>query len=105
MNLQKRKPWRSAYYKAYIVSLPCAHCYAYGCQAHHEQRKGHGGKSTKCGDERTVPLCHKCHYDRHLAGRGIWQIWGKEPEDVIRRTQEGGVAMGKERGGEDGAVL
>lgn len=86
----KVTPFRSAAYRRFVASLPCANprCRAKDAVAHHEQEPGKGTMAGKCCDSRTVPLCAICHQKRHGWGRAVWDAWGKDPEQLIAATQE-----------------
>lgn len=66
--------------------LPCCVCGRYPADPHHEPPLSLGGK-----DEDTVPLCRKCHRNRHdHAGPVIawWSQFDIDPEHVKRLVRE-----------------
>jgi hypothetical protein len=54
-------------------------------QPHHEGKHGMG---IKASDYDTLPLCFRCHRERHQAGKSIWHLWGIDPEHEISRLNE-----------------
>lgn len=62
-------------YLEFIDRIPCIALGA-GCLGdvthHHLQKKGHGGKSTKCSDKRAIPLCASHHDEIHRHGRATF---------------------------------
>jgi hypothetical protein len=76
---RRRGPIRDRKYRAWIRTLPCAHCgTTYGVQAAHTGSDG--GTSMKSSDTSCVPLCHDCHqadpvsYHRNREAMGIdWE--------------------------------
>ena len=89
--------WESAEYQEFVRRHPCA---TPGCvtrqdrAAHHEQEKGHGGRATKAHDSRCLPLCTEHHAIRHSVGRGVWQRWGRDPEQTIGELNAEWLALG-----------
>ena len=65
-----RGPARDERYKEWIRTLPCCACRrAAPSEAAHV---GHdGGKSLKCSDYYTVPLCHACHRTGRCSYHGL----------------------------------
>lgn len=89
--------WRSEKYRRFVASLSCCICAASGCNAHHENLNG-GKMGGKESDEFCIPLCTTHHHYRHVQPGGYWQRYGKDPEEVIRRTQEEWEGRGNARG-------
>lgn len=82
-------------YSAWIASQNCVACgkpSISGVQenvGHHLNKKGHGGKGTKCSDRRRIPLCHTHHNEIHKDGRETcMKRWRLFPELVIARFNE-----------------
>jgi hypothetical protein len=98
----KDKPWRSVAYTEHVKSLKCCLTGSESTEylaidPHHENPKGHGGKSTKCGDERQIPVRHDIHVKMETPGNSrasIYQQYGKDPEEVIAATQAAWLAKG-----------
>lgn len=84
------KPHRWAHppYRRFVASYPCCHCVKMGAEPHHHQEPGEGCTGGKVGDEKCVPLCHVCHRDIHQYGRGVWDMWGVDPVEVIAFMQQ-----------------
>jgi hypothetical protein len=84
------KPHRWSYppYRRFVASYPCCHCTKMGAEPHHHQEPGEGCTGGKVGDEKCVPLCHVCHRDVHQYGRGVWELWGVDPVEVIAFMQQ-----------------
>lgn len=62
----KVRRFESSKYLAAIRKLPCAHCGASGCDAHHLIGVGVGGAiGSKASDLFAVPLCRTCHTELH----------------------------------------
>ena len=88
-------PWRSEAYRDFVISLPCAltgHLATdyLGVDPHHEQRKGHGGKSTKACDSRMIPIRHDLHLRMETRGNSrasVYAEFGKDPEQIVAETQ------------------
>ena len=95
----KELPERDEKYKAFIRSKPCIvpGCTERRTVAHHQHKEGHGGKSTKCSDYRTLPVCFwhhvgggtyklpgAVHFDKGLSG---WAFWRKYGIDVERKIE------------------
>lgn len=59
--------YRSPAYLAYIRSKPCVVCGNPETIAHHEPMK-QGGRGIKAPDTYCIPLCVRCHNDRHTIG-------------------------------------
>ena len=88
-NLQKSKPIRDKNYIKYISSLPCLCCSNPHSVAHHEQLKGHGAKGSKTDDTRTLPLCARCHRERHDTGRdSFYRKWNIDTEFWIAKLNK-----------------
>ena len=64
----KEKTHRSEKYKKFIRSQPCAICGLEVSQHHHEPLNGHG-MALKGPDNEALPLCYRCHTERHIKGR------------------------------------
>jgi hypothetical protein len=88
----KTKPWRSVKYTEWIRKQRCCCTDAFPPSInHHEQLKGHGGKGTKVGDERQVPLHWSVHNLMEDIGWSRPQVWAthdKDPEAIIADLQE-----------------
>jgi hypothetical protein len=56
-------------YLAWIKSLNCSACKKRGGDSHHVNPRGYGSISSKCGDDRAIPLCRPCHSEYHSQGR------------------------------------
>ena len=84
------KPHRFASipYRRFVASYPCCHCLKMGSDPHHHQEPGEGVIGGKVGDDKCVPLCFACHRDIHQYGRGVWDMWGIHPVEVIAYMQE-----------------
>lgn len=68
---RKKKPKnivRDDKYLAFIRTETCIACWEYGCIPHHENLTGKG-MGIKCSDLETIPLCYKCHDERHMLGK------------------------------------
>lgn len=85
--LWKVKPIRDPEYLEFIRSQPCIVCQSYPpSEPHHLQAKGHGGRGRKTDDIRTLPLCHKHHYEMHFCGRETFATkYGVDYERVLLR--------------------
>ena len=96
----KVKPWRHRPYLNWVKKKRCCNCNQPADDPHHEQREGHGGMATTPGDDRAVPMCRACHDIRQHGplGRAIWQVWRKDPEEIIERLNAEWVAAGNELG-------
>lgn len=64
----KQKTTRSEGYKKFIRSQRCLVCGSVDSQHHHEPLNGRG-IGLKGPDDEALPLCHKCHTERHQKGR------------------------------------
>jgi len=86
--IPKSKPWRSEKYKAFIRSKPCLVC-GDKADAHHEPLFC-SGMGSKEQDSCCVPLCAKCHFERHALG--VVTFWTRHtiaPEmEIIRLLTE-----------------
>jgi hypothetical protein len=73
----KDLPTRSAKYRAYVRTLPCAHCHSQDrIEASHH---GHHGVATKPDDLLCIPLCWTCHREEwHRTGT----LPGKTPAET-----------------------
>ena len=78
MMFPKPKTYRSKKYLAFIRDHRCIVCGYDQTVAHHEPL-GAGGKGIKAADTYTVPMCHKCHMDRHNIG---FSYWGERNIDI-----------------------
>jgi hypothetical protein len=64
----KPKTHRDKKYLDFICSKECCIC-GKGSEPHHESGLGDsGGMALKCSDYFAIPLCSKCHRDRHDIG-------------------------------------
>lgn len=64
--VERREPFRSPHYLAWIRQHDCAWCGKAGpSEASHHPAEGHGGMGTKADDHDVVPLCHGCHAHWH----------------------------------------
>jgi len=74
----KPKTKRDPKYLKYIRSFPCHVCHYYKSTAHHEPIN-HRGMGLKGSDRETIPLCRRCHTNRHTVGRRtFWYAWDLE---------------------------
>lgn len=64
----KSQTIRNTKYMAYIRKHPCLICGGSPTHAHHEPLKGKG-IGLKGPDNESLPLCHRCHMERHQKGR------------------------------------
>lgn len=104
MNPQPKppKPWRSKKYREYVTTLPC--CLTgyrtteyLGVDPHHQPPKGGGGKSTKVGDDRCIPIRHDLHVRMESPGHSrasVFAEYGVDPERVIDRVRAEWVRRG-----------
>jgi len=95
--LDLRKPCtpRDKKYLAWIRKLPCINGHQAPSEPHHEGDRGIG---IKASDYSTLPLCNRCHRERHQVGKGIYGLWGVDHLQVIselqkRYTQETGKLL------------
>ena len=77
---------RDEEYLEFIRSLPCA---VSGRDApsepHHWQKKGHGGRGTKCPDRRAIPLSFELHREIHQIGKETFaKKYGIDVEATIK---------------------
>jgi len=86
----KVKPFRNAAYRAWIRTLPCAHCKAPADHAHHAIYEGCSGMGTKASDFGCAPLCRSCHRAVHLAIPGTFPQL-KWILDTLDRAKSDGV--------------
>jgi len=106
--IPKDVPVRDEKYRLYIKGLPCIICGNPKTLAHHQNKRGHGGKSTKCSDLRCLPLCFwhhtgggtlkhpgAVHNNVKLSGWSFWEKYNIDVEEVIERFNE---EYNKERG-------
>ena len=85
----KQKTDRSKAYCDYIRKQPCIVCYQSPSQHHHEAIDGSGGMGLKCSDFSSLPLCHRCHYERHHIGRkSFYKKYGIDYVKEIEKYQE-----------------
>ena len=89
----KHKPWRSEIYRQFVKSLPCALTGDENrvIHPHHENPRGFGGKATKCGDERMIPIRGDLHRRMESPGHSrasVYEEFGKDPESIISQTQQ-----------------
>ena len=63
--------YRSKPYLAFIRNHRCCVC-GYDQTVPHHEPMGGGGKGVKCDDSKTVPMCIKCHGERHTVGSNFW---------------------------------
>jgi hypothetical protein len=106
MNPQpKIKPARSPKYLYWIRRQPCCLTGRVGeNEAHHEQRKGHGGKSTTACDSRAVPLYWKLHNKMETPGNSRASVWAEykvDPEQVIKEMRSKWLKEGNAKFWED----
>lgn len=105
----KKRPWRCKAYGKFVITLPCALTGQYaneymGVDPHHEPEKGNSGISTKASDERQVPIIHALHVRMESQGNSresVYAEYGKDPEQIIRDTQEAWFAKFHSRPWED----
>jgi len=69
----KEKTTRSESYKKFIRSQRCLVCGSVESQHHHEPLNGRG-IGLKGPDDESLPLCHKCHTERHIKGRETFYV-------------------------------
>ncbi len=88
---------------AEVRKLACAACFNPGpCEPDHVGRRGLG---QKCSDRETIPLCARCHRDRHdcrgfFAGRERdWWAWW-----LGKALKETGVAVTAQLAGVGGVL-
>ena len=94
---EKDLPERDEKYLAWIRTLPCL---VPGCnveaQAHHQNKRKHGGKGTTASDYRAAPLCifhHRLggysgkmgsyHGEGKISGWGFWKYYAVDVEATI----------------------
>ena len=70
-------------YLKWVASNPCIICQQNGCNAHHIQYAQHRGIGQKVGDQFTLPLCVKHHYQLHNCGMSERNFWEKIDIDPI----------------------
>ena len=80
----KPKTYRSKKYLAFIRTKPCIKCGNTETVAHHEPLHS-GGKGIKGPDCFTVPLCVKCHDQRHR--EGSYYFWDDESWVMLKMLQ------------------
>lgn len=86
----KRGPWRSPAYIAFVKTLTCVVCGAPADDAHHITGVGQlGGMGTKPGDEYAMPACRGDH-DLIERTPSMWP----DQWEWVRRTQQEGVKYG-----------
>ena len=64
----KEKTTRSENYKRFIRGQRCLVCGSVESQHHHEPLNGRG-IGLKGPDDEALPLCYRCHTERHIKGR------------------------------------
>ena len=85
----KQKTLRSPRYRAWIRKQPCAACGNPKSQHHHEPIKHGGGVGMKGPDDQALPLCQRCHYERHKIGRKtFYQIYNINWRDRVKHYRE-----------------
>ena len=68
-TFSKEKTYRSEKYKAFIRKQPCLICEYPVSEHHHETLNGKKGVAIKGPDNEALPLCYRCHTERHIKGR------------------------------------
>ena len=81
--IRKRNPERSRKYLDWVKTLDCAVCLQPADDPHHGQDIGLGG-GLKPSDFFTVPLCRRCHAERHKSGTQVFDYQGGEAEAILR---------------------
>jgi len=80
-TLFKAKSVRDKKRLSFARTLPCAGCGKLGPnESHHE---GPHGMGIKAGDDKTIPLCRKCHAWRHQTGPSVYLLWHVDIEALI----------------------
>lgn len=82
---------KSEAYLKRVRSLPCVVCrFGPPVQAHHVRCILPRQLGKRVGDEWTVPLCPKCHFDLHAFGdeQTWWDLAGINPKDWCERSFE-----------------
>jgi len=41
----------------------------------------------KASDYSTLPMCHRCHMERHRVGKNIYNLWNIDFEAIIARNK------------------
>lgn len=62
---KRPKPVRDPKHLAFVRTLPCLICGAYGVDAHHIRAFQPRTMGKRVGDDSTVPLCRACHDELH----------------------------------------
>ena len=93
MNPQpKIKRIKNAKYLSFIRQQPCCVCHStLDIHAHHENL-GYGIMGGKVNDTRAIPMCFKCHKDRHDGNLSSWQFF-HSPERLIIEYLERFIAQ------------
>lgn len=71
---KRPKPVRDKDHLAFVRTLPCLICGAYGVDAHHVRAFQPRTMGKRVGDDKVVPLC-RVHHDEAHAGREE-EFWG-----------------------------
>ena len=88
MNVRQRQPReRDEAFLAYVRTLPCTICGAFGCDPAHirsaapQYGKRHTGMAEKPDDKWCVPLCRHHHDEQHARGDELawWASYGIDP--------------------------
>lgn len=71
---KRPKPIRDKKHLAFVRTLPCLICGAYGCDAHHVRAFQLRTMGKRVGDDKTVPLCREHHDMAHgpLGEEAFW---------------------------------
>jgi len=76
--MPKKKTKRDPKYLKWIRTKKCHVCNYYQAVPHHEAINNRG-IGLKGSDRETIPLCNRCHSNRHTTGRHtFWYAWDIE---------------------------